>query len=202
MLQQKGIGLKMTKQTMFHFLAALLVLSLFSGCAVSNKFGPYIGKVVDAESKEPIEGAVVFMECFTLTANPGGATGHYAGFRETLTDEHGEFHLELRVNTFKPGHLWDYDSNLKIFKPGYGVFPSHPDAYSDIPRSVSYTLPVNTFATIALPKLKTLKERKRNLRSIYISSIEKVPLEERKNVLRLENIERVEVGLKPYGMIK
>lgn len=192
----------MTKQTMFRLLTALFVLSLFSGCAVSNKFGPYMGKVVDAESKEPIEGAVVFVNCSTVTGNPGGATSHYAGFRETLTDEHGEFHLELRVNTFKPGHLWDYDSSLQIFKPGYGVFPSHPDAYSDILRPVSYTLPENTYVTIDLPKLKTRKERKRNLGSVSITDIAKIPFEKRQNIFRLKNIERMQLGLKPIPMPK
>ncbi len=192
----------MTMKSTFCLLAALVFLLFFSGCAVTNKFGPYLGKVVDAETKEPIEGAVVFMGCSTVTGNPGGATTHYADFAEVLTDENGEFYIELRATTFRPGHLWG-SSYVSVFKPGYGVFPMHPNANVDILiRNTSHIFPENTYVTITLPKLRTLEERKDNLRHIWIPSESKVPFEKRKEIFRLRNIESVEVGLKPYSIPK
>jgi len=188
----------MALQTLFRLLAPVLFFAMLSGCAVSNKFGPYIGKVVDAETKEPIEGAVVFMECSTATASPGGENSHYAGFKEVLTNENGEFSIELRLSVVRPGHLWEYSPFITVFKPAYGVFPWHRDANADIlVRNTSHILPENTYVTITLPKLKTIKERKKNLRSVNIIYISKIPFEKRQNIFRLENIESVQLGLKP-----
>lgn len=117
-----------------------------SSCAVSHKFGPYKGKVVDADSGQAIEGAVVFMECNTISGNVGGANTHFADAAEVLTDENGEFYIELRVNTFKPGHLWSPYQDITIFKPGYGVFPGHKKAKADkIVRDTSSFIPENTY---------------------------------------------------------
>lgn len=177
---------------------SVVLLHIISGCAVTNNFGPYIGKVIDAESKTPIEGAVVFMRCSTKTANPGGYSSHYADFKEVLTDENGEFHLELRVTTFRVGHLWKLDPYVQVFKPGYGVFPSHRSSKSDIlAKGTSSFLPTNTYVTITLPELKTKKERRRNLGHIMLSPIAKIPFEKRENIFELKNFERVYLGLKP-----
>ncbi len=182
-------------QKMFSLLLPLLFLSMLSGCAVTNKFGPYMGKVVDAETKEPIEGAVVFMEVTTVTGTLAGAAHHYAGFQEALTDGNGEFHIELRVTAIKPGHVWEPYPNLYVFKPGYGVFPDHRGTNSDIlVRNTSHILPENTNVIITLPKLKTRKERASNLDDVSIAYKSKIPFEKRQDIFRLKNIERVQLG--------
>ena len=112
---------------------AVLLLLLLSGCTVTNKFGPYMGKVVDAETEMPIEGAVVFMKCGSLSPTLAGSQYHYIDAKEVLTDSKGEFYIELRVNTLRPGHVWEYPKFI-IFKPGYGVFPNYPGSSVDIKK--------------------------------------------------------------------
>ena len=102
---------------------AVLLLLLLSGCAVTNKFGPYMGKVVDAETEKPIEGAVVFMKCGSLSPTLAGSQYHYIDAKEVLTDSKGEFNIELRVNTFQPGHVWEYPKFI-IFKTTTKLEPS------------------------------------------------------------------------------
>lgn len=191
----------MAMQTVFRFMVPLLFLSMLSGCAVTNKFGPYIGKVVDAETKEPIEGAVVFMTCYTTTPTLAGVNSHYAGFKEAVTDGQGEFLLELRLSTLKPGHAWSYEPEVFVFKPGYGVYPWHKNAKSDtLARNTSHLLPANKFVTITLPKLKTKKERKRNLGFIMAPYLHKNEFSAYENLFRLRNFEYIKLGLKPYRL--
>jgi len=176
--------------------AALIFFVAATSCAISHKFGPYKGKVVDAESGKPIEGAVVFMKCSTSTFSAGGSVGYYADATEVLTDEKGEFYIELRVNAIKPGHGWRPNPEITIFKPGYGVFPGHNEAKADIlVRDTSHYLPENTYVTIRLPKLMTIEDRKKNLFNIRYSL--KVPIHKRKKLSEAESFERVHVGLKP-----
>ena len=154
-----------------------------------------MGKVIDSETKEPIEGAVVFMRCYTMTGNPGGATSHFADAKEVLTDAKGEFNLELRATTFKLGHLWDYDPNILIFKPGYGI-----SAELDIQMKYpAYYFPTNTYVTITLPKLNSREERDRNLDHLPAPQ-GTIPFEKWKNFFRLKNDEYIQLGYKPRSI--
>lgn len=156
-----------------------------------------MGRVIDAETAEPIEGAVVYMQCNTSTANIGGANTHYADAVEVLTDDKGEFHIELRVTTFKPGHAWSSYQDIIIFKPGYGAFPEHKEAKVDIlVRDTSHYFPENTYVIISLPKLKTKEERKENV--LYNISLPfDAPKYKWKELARQVSFERTQVGLKP-----
>ena len=142
------------------FVIALLVLN--SGCAITHKYGPYMGKVVEKETGKPIAGAVVFMKFMTV----GIYEVHkFAGAVEVLTNENGEFHIPVqRANTFQIGGAWDEDPSVIIFKPGYGAYPRHRKSGPlFIPNG---SIPENKHVTVKLPKLKTKEERKKNLRNI------------------------------------
>jgi len=180
-------------------LFAFLVFSLLtSGCAVTNTFGPYKGKVVDADTKEPIEGAVVYMECKTKTGNIGGVQYHYADAKEVMTDKNGEFHIILTAVTARPGHIWEEIPSLIIFKPGYGLYPLNKKSSVDIKeKDISYIFPSNTFVTISLPKLKTIKDMRMNVALLpFPQGV--VPYEKLKNLFRLRNVEYVNIGVDPY----
>ncbi|MBI5025827.1 MAG: hypothetical protein HZC12_03675 [Nitrospirae bacterium] len=43
----------------------ILLLPFIIGCTVTNKYDSYYGKVIDAETKEPIEGAAVLAVYYT-----------------------------------------------------------------------------------------------------------------------------------------
>lgn len=159
-----------------------------------------MGRVVDAETEKPIEGAVVFMKCGSLSPTLAGSQYHYIDAKEVLTDSKGEFYIELRVTTLRPGHVWEYPHFI-IFRPGYGIFPDHPGSSVDIKiKDTSSFFPEGKYVTIKLPKLKTKDERLRNLASTGAGYL--VPYEKRKNLFRLENEESIALGLKPISLPK
>lgn len=147
---------------MKHFVPFLIILFLFAvsaECAITKEFGPYYGKVIDAETKEPIEGAAVLVVFYTESYGPGGAITHYADALEMVTDKNGEFKFpEHRINLFRPLQGWKKHGYFTIFKPGYGCYPNHKDVKPMfVPNG---TLPDDQYVTIELPRLKTLKERR------------------------------------------
>lgn len=92
----------------------IMVLPLCSGCASMLRYdGPYEGKVIDAQTKQPIEGAVVHGSWDKRNLS---GYGEYYDSYEVLTDKNGEFRI--------PGKgllvLSKIESmGLTIFKVGY-----------------------------------------------------------------------------------
>ncbi len=126
-----------------------------------------MGKVVDAETGEPIKGAVVLIAFYTKAYTVGGWSGSFADTAETLTDSNGEFRLPTKfVFSFRSLAVWDKKSRISIFKPGYGAYPLHPKTFRvpNLPNSL--IIPENNHITFYLPKLLTLDERKENLSCI------------------------------------
>lgn len=94
--------------------------------------GPYWGRVVDADTGEPIVGAVVvgIWEFEYYLFVHGSST--YADARETVTNEKGRFFLQPTRKIW----LWPFSrivlSKLNVFKPGYDSHPpSMQFAWSD-----------------------------------------------------------------------
>ena len=65
----------------------LVTLTLITGCYL-----PISGKVIDAETKQPIEGAIVLVE-WTKTIGYGLTRTESYKVAETLSDKDGKFHL-------------------------------------------------------------------------------------------------------------
>lgn len=84
------------------------------------------GKVIDAETKEPIEGAVVVViyEKYPIISGPGGGSASIMNIKEFLTDKNGEFYAPSYTTIIQPFSIEAYASFI-IFKPGYGSFPWH-----------------------------------------------------------------------------
>jgi len=104
----------------FILLFILIVLSLQIGCVYAVRYdGTYRGRVVDADTREPIEGAVVLGTWYTETPTLAGAVDYYYDARETVTDKNGEFSI--------PGQGLRIMSRLLpmsalIFKAGYSYY--------------------------------------------------------------------------------
>jgi len=83
----------------------------------------YHGKIIDHETKEPLEGVVVVAIYSTsdVIGGPGGPSGRDIGARETLTDENGFFTLPSYTALVSPIARADGTSFI-IFKPGYSNF--------------------------------------------------------------------------------
>ncbi len=144
----------------------ILAAVMSFGCAITHVYGPYMGRVVELESGKPIEGAVVFLQFYIQVGNIGGYSSHFVDAVEVMTDSNGEFHIPARrINSFRFRFLsgWQEAPTPVVFKPGYGVFPSHRLS-SARPRQ-NWFQP-NRPVLIKLPRLKTRKERKENLYNI------------------------------------
>jgi len=137
----------------------IIIFPLSAGCAITNTYGPYYGKVIDAETKEPIEGAAVLAVFYTQEYGPAGAITRYADAIETATDKNGEFKLPAhRVSVFRPLQGWDKFPQFRIFKPTYGCYPLHKDVKPMF--EPNGTFPEKQTVVIELPKLKTDQERR------------------------------------------
>ncbi len=143
------------------------------------------GKVIDAETKEPIEGAVVVVMYHKTSMGIAESYSVIINVRETLTDKNGEFYIPSYTTPIQP-LSWENMANFIIFKPGYGNFP----AYQKVPFGIKpkdeqtfFSRDVGkegelemwvdgekqpelkrvklTFGIVELPKLKTREEREK-----------------------------------------
>ena len=186
----------MRDKAVLVLLVALMMVT--TGCTITHKFGPFSGKVVEAETGEPIEGAVVLIAFYTEGFSVGGPVYRFADAVEALTDAKGEFNFPpRRVTLYRSMSIWDNECNISIFKPGYGAYPNNPKTFSDSEYKRSHIIPEKEHITFHLPKLLTFEERYKNLMNIEKPAgitNDKMP-----NLRRLESDERVVVGLKPFS---
>jgi hypothetical protein len=109
-------------------LTALLALAL-SGCLYPVRYdGPYLGRVIDEETREPIEGVAVLGTWDIFHNNLAGGNHTFYDARETVTDKKGEFTVEgmglrmfsnldpMRVLIFKSGYSYIGPASWPAFK--------------------------------------------------------------------------------------
>lgn len=131
----------------------LAILTIFSsGCAMSHYYGPYYGKVVDRETKKPIEGAIVLAEYSTeLYLSPGGPTSHYLNVRGVITNENGEFLIpSYHGIAFRPLSAFESFPFFSICMPQYVRYPNRYTKRIDFVPN--YSLPEDHFVIIELQK--------------------------------------------------
>ncbi len=81
------------------------------------------GKVIDAETKEPIEGVVVAAIYDVSVLGPLDSGSAHADVQETLTDSNGEYHISGNIFFYPwPFTLGGERTRFIIFKPGYGAY--------------------------------------------------------------------------------
>lgn len=97
------------------------LLSMTTGCAA---MGPWRGKVIDAETKKPIEGAVVVAVFHYRTITPVGGSDVFLDAKETTTNTNGQFEIPtqryLSIPLFRDVQK---TIDFTIYKPGYDYFP-------------------------------------------------------------------------------
>jgi hypothetical protein len=136
----------------------ILISIILSGCAVVHHYDGYQGKVIDVETKEPLEDVAVLVVFYTQQYGPAGSVSHYADAQETLTGKNGEFRIPSFTTTaFRPLQSFESYGWVTIFKPGYGCFPRHTGVKPDKLRNG--ILPTNEYVIIEMPKLRTREER-------------------------------------------
>jgi len=143
-----------TKRLLFF---TLMILTLQIGCVYAVRYdGPYHGKVVDQETREPIERAVILG---TWGVYHYGLAGGYTTFhdaRETVTDRNGEFtisgHGLLILSSVGP-------MDALIYKSGYTYYRSGP--WSTIKTGLYSSKDVKWEGNVPIFPLRKLTEEER-----------------------------------------
>jgi hypothetical protein len=120
------------------------------------------GRVIDADTKEPIEGASVLAVYYDQWTSIAGTNTYPIDAQETLTDAKGDFKIPELKKWFggRPGTV--SESKLMIFKPGYGLFPAYMSRGAKESRSIESQGKLTVYE---LPTLTSVEERWGNLPS-------------------------------------
>ncbi len=173
------------------------------------------GKVIDADTKEPIEGAVVVAEWTQETTTPTATHFRLKDVKEVLTDKNGEWRIEgprgAEIGNVKimisvlTGAYFTKRPRFYIFKPGYCPCPAVPGI--KVCNERMRPLGVNGEREILeIPKL-TNREDRWKAEGIEIDPTgelfgNKQNAKKIRNFLRLLNQERRFLGLSEYPIEK
>jgi hypothetical protein len=159
-----------------------------------NAGGQYRGRVIDAETKQPLEGAVVLAVWENKIPGVSGTSYSYLDSEEILTDENGRF-VVGKNPPVSSGMPWVAGPRLTIFYPGYGFYPR----YQVIPKG-STRLHLDSMEKqeliIELPKLKTREERLRVIRGVFPGL--EVPRKKIPYLVHMINKESKAIGIPTY----
>jgi hypothetical protein len=153
--------------------------------------------VIDAETKQPLEGAVVLA---VWKRESPGLVQRASGFldaEEVLTDRNGRFVVGKHPPvTLIPG-TWVDGPYLTIFYSGYGFYPRYHvsppiPAFGGIDTILE--MMEKEEVVFQLPPLKTREERLKVQRGVISSD---APAAKMPNLIRLLNLERERLGLEP-----
>lgn len=114
----------------------VIIVLIISLAKTSQAIGLYSkpefrGRVIDAETKQPIEGVVVVVlyDKRPLIGGPGGPNSYVFHAKETLTDSKGEFLIPAYSSVL----LFTEDAGIRFifYKPGYmaDYGPAYVDAF-------------------------------------------------------------------------
>jgi len=175
--------MKSSKILIFIFVSFCL-----GGCVTYFGYdGPYEGKVIDSDTGQPLEGAVVHGTWVKSHPGPGGASSTYYNSKEVLTDKEGKFKIdgvgllifsnveEMEINIFKAGYtqIHGYWTGLKIDSAATSFVERKGD-------SVVF-------------KLHRMSFEERRDRSIYFLGSD-VPVVGKRLLIRERNKEMMELG--------
>ena len=189
-MHKRGINMKK-----FNFII-IGFLFLLQGCIYAVRYdGTYNGKVIDADTGQPLEGTVVLGVWYTVLPTVAGGVSSYYDAKETLTDKNGEFEI--------PGMGLRVMSNLApmdvlIFKAGYEHISTSWESLKES-KYLIQKMKIRWEGNKAIIPLKKLTMEERGKRIISRPS---VPDEKMKLLTREVNRERAEKGLSPLQEVK
>ena len=150
----------------FILIFAFMLMMVTSGCAHTFK-----GRVIDAGTREPIEGAAVVVYWHKETTVYIDTATVLKDVKETLTDENGEWKIRgpkghedstfLTLITILPYVYYTREPNFIIFKPGYCSYPGGFGIAACRGLKPGGKGPIIEGATIELPRLTGREDRKR-----------------------------------------
>ncbi len=174
--------------------ASALLLPAFLAIDPTWADGPYHGKVIDAETKQPIEGAVVVGVWRRQPALAMHPKYLFEEAKEVLTDKDGEFtlpgHFSVKSILSPLSEVW---VDIYIYKLGYGSFPRFQTSPRVKQSHDDKIRPFETHGLVELPKLKTREERLDIVGMVCPST--DIPDAKLSNLIAAMNSERIDLGL-------
>jgi len=189
------------------FFLTVVIMMLWNASALASSAslyysdGPWMGKVIDAETKEPIEGAVVLAVWQKVYASPTGRHHYFFDAIELLTDKNGAFIIsKFNAVNFLPIIRHIEGPDFTIFKPRYTPFGDSYDYFHKYFPNSPLKVNRNTLSelfkkgvSVELLRLKTREERLRSLSDAH--PLGGVPDNKMPILLDFINLERKELGL-------
>lgn len=185
------------------FLVVLLFLSLGADAWGAT----FKGKVIDADTKQPIEGAVVVASWHEERATPTGSISRLKDVKETLTDKKGEWVIQgpkgrevgdiSAIFTFVTGTYITNPPLFIVFKPGYCPWSIEAFGIATCKGKIKPlgTDKVAVGETVELPKLTNREDRLKALPN----RVSGYGADEKQNkFIGLLNEERKYLGLEEY----
>ena len=154
--------------------------------------GPYRGKVIDAETRAPLVGAVVVARWSRDRVGPFHSVMEHYAVREVLTDTEGVFVIDAKaIEERAPRRTW-YPEFL-IFMPGYGSYPRFQKAPTGFTGGVFEGAGV----LVELSRLESSEGRRRHLLRVNPMNFANEPFTELPELMKKIDEERVAIGLTP-----
>ena len=154
--------------------------------------GPYRGKVIDADTRAPIVGAVVVARWSRDRIGPFHSVMEHYAVREVLTDADGAFLIEAKAIEERAPKRTRYPEFL-IFMPGYGSYPRFQKAPTGFTGGVFEGAGV----LVELQRLESLEDRRRHLLRVNPMNYANEPFTEVPELMKKIDEERVSIGLTP-----
>jgi hypothetical protein len=174
---------KSSKISVITLLFSIIITTPSHAWLIYNK-PTFKGKVIDAETKKPIDGAVVVVTYSKKAIRVAPElVSIIVDVKESLTDNDGIFYIPSFTTIIDP-FSWSKEVTFIIFKPSYGSFPdwrvsppkgmeTHFEEFFSrdfgLEKEVWWSEPWKTgaesnkikvtFGIVELPKLKTREER-------------------------------------------
>jgi hypothetical protein len=195
----------------------LTTFVIFYGAAVlfsvvGNYTGPWEGRILDINTGEPIEGAVVLAVWRTKTAAIIDYTHSVHGATEAVTDARGYFHIpQYNPVNYLPGISQTNGPYIQIYKPGYlfldRINPmklkrdvTNKDSTDGLNKSQELNLTYRVSANIIeLPKLPDLSLDEKN-KYLLVTRPNDVPAEKMVNFTKALNEARASLGYSPLDI--
>ena len=152
--------------------------------------GQLRGRVVDADTGQPLVGAAVVAAWFLEQPLAVHGTATAYDVLEVLTDDKGEFVVPRQTHVALVGSV--DEPRITIYMPGYGPYPGFQRA----PKGEAMRTAFQELTVVELVRAMTREKRLEYLDWAWVSGVseETIP-----NFSRLINGERQLLGLQPTG---
>jgi hypothetical protein len=174
------------------FVSVLFAAIVTVGCGghLIYPSGPLRGRVVDADTGQPLVGAAVVAAWFLEHPMAVHGTANAYDVVEVLTDDKGEFVVPHQTHVTLVGSV--NEPRITIYMPGYGPYPWFQRAPTGDAMRTAFREPT----VVELVRGKTREERQRfqDWALPFGVSEEHIP-----NLYRLLNSEAKELDLQPIG---